>query len=261
MKEGYSDEHIEQFLLDELNEEQRIEFEKEIKRLPELNRRVQQQKEIILSIQSIERDRSTEKAVKQAAVDYFRPAQKKGRVIPFRMISLIASAAAIALFIWFIQKDGGVEALQPNQVFAEYFTPSPLLEVERSADGSTVSRLKSGAYKFYESGDWQNALRGFEGLFEKELPSAKDLNYAASAALSMTPPNVEKARSFYYTIITYDNATYVNSAKWNLALIAISEGPESFATAKAYLKEIVDSPANKYSKRAKELISRLEATE
>lgn len=258
MKEKYTESYIEQYLLGQLTPEEMSAFEADVKVDDALRAEVDFQRSIVLSIQDIDTDAQTLGAIESAGERFSvkqnkSNAERKGGT-RFRMITLMAAAASVALIAFAIHQFSG-EPIKSDALFAEYFEPAAMLEIERSEDSAPTDTILYQAYLLYEDQNYIQSLQQFETHFEQQLPNPKNLNYAGMAALASTPQEVSKAKAYFRKILDHGDTIYKNAAHWNLALIEMKEG--NIKTAKTLLKEITRAKENKYTLKAKNLLREL----
>jgi hypothetical protein len=258
MKEKYTESYIEQYLLGQLSPEEANTFEEDLEKDDNLRAEVEFQRSLFASIQDIDDDEQTLVAI-QSAGKRFEVKQKKSKAgrkggTRFRIITWIAAAASVALIAFAIHQFSG-KSINGDVLFAAYFQPATMLEIERSSESAPTDTILFQAYLLYEDQKYAESLDQFELHFEQQLPSPKNLNYAGMAALSSDPQEISTAKRYFLNILDYGDTIYKNGAQWNLALIGIKSG--DIKGAKILLKEITRAEENKYTERAKKLLGDL----
>lgn len=245
-------EQIEQYWAGTLKGEALSTFKNQMKTDPNFAAEVQLHRDmqIVLSDGAALRVENKIKAIGQAYLEDQKP---EARIVPmrsrFRVWAIAASIAiliAVASVLYFNVNAG---SLTNEQLFADNFEVPVLLDKTRSSVSETAAILED-AYHHYENEEYEVAASQFKKIIETDTASMSVYFYAGISNMSKTPPDYNLALQNLEQVITQDNGSLVNEAKWYKALIWIKQGNDD--NVKPLLEEL--SKGGKYRQKAKDLL-------
>lgn len=226
-------ERIEAYLLDQLNEEDRNSFEKELETNVALKSEVEMQRKMMLAVETSE-------------------LRNHLNTIHHKLISRrnltrwLAIAASIAILttvsFWLINTPDKIE-----KVFAANMTIDPGLPVPMSA---TNNYIFYDAMVDYKSGKYEFSINKWEPLLDQNTEN-DTLNYYLGAA-NFNSKNYQKAIPFFTVVAQQENSTFFGKSEWYLAL--------SFLATEDIdrLQALAQNSRSDYASRINELIQKLE---
>jgi len=274
-RENISQDTIDQYLQNELSQDDRIAFEKILKEDEGLQQDVKLTRHIINGFNK-EGEKKAIEEMKTLSPDAFKAvlaeAEKKyhkepeSEVVvktvietpPRRLNKLfvtISSVAAVAIILLYV---GLQPKYAPDGLFREYYTVPDYEDVPtRGGNSFTEEQTKSidDAITFYYKGEYDDALAAFEkattGLQEEDIPD--DILFYISICRIEAGEVGDAIRGLRY--LSVDDNIYNQDAQWYLALTYLKTGDREVAA--ILLSEINSNKEHLYNQSAKDLLAKL----
>lgn len=238
---------IEDYLLNRLNPQQRMEFENRLSNDKQLSQQLKLRQLAFKGARSAGRDRLKKRLQNiHKDVNVITPPAKVRRLWP--MIASIAAAIALLIVGGTLFFSGSGSS--PQELYAQNYQAYPLSLASR---GGEKELQLAQANQLYKNKDYQAALPIIETLLTTDSKNARLLLGAGICNLELE--RLEQARSHFLAIIAANDLRLQDTARWYLALSYLKDG--QVAPARAQLETIVKNPqAGKYQ-NAKELLNAL----
>jgi len=244
--EEFDDITLQRYLDDDMNEQERKTFEKNIAENESLKNEVATYKTLAEGIAYQRKKAAWEKvqALEKQAEQHQTPVKSIGKN---RFWYAMAASLALLLAAYFIFFDTGPE---PEELFAEYFEPYPALAYAPTRNDTTLANLQEKAFNAYSNGYFQQAIPLFkEMLIDGEDPEL--LFYLGNAYLAEKQP--EEAIEAFETASTYDTDIKIQ-VQWFLALSYLANKDEN--SAKIELEKLAAGTST-YQSKAENILSNL----
>ena len=218
-------ERVENYLLGNMSEAEAISFEKEMEANAKLKTAVEEQKDMILTVESEGLRAELESIHKELYED--KPQKKKN---PYLFFSIAASIAVLiaATFWFFYLNDANDDA------YDKYAYVDPGLPVPMSA---TDSYDFYDAMVDYKTENYSRAINKWKAILEKETGN-DTLNYYIGASY-FNLADYEKSKPFLEKVARSEESTFVHKASYMLLLSEFNSG--NMTTVRKYEPDM-DSP-------------------
>ena len=235
---------IEKYLLGQMTEAEKVEFEKELEDNPLLKEQLEMEQDIVEQL----RDRS----FVDSQITTAKKEMQKGRII--RLISYSVSSIA-ALFLVFFVVQGVWQGQKYNKLYASNFTAytNDLLATDGSFRGDAeIDTLQVAAMVAYEKKDFTSAETELNQiLLVKDNPDLRFYLAITQLETGKTKEALKNLQLLYSQPIEY---RYYEQTRWYLALVQLKLHEKG--EAKKYLDELV-AFNGLYLDKAKELLKSL----
>lgn len=230
-------EAIEAYVLDRLDADERLSFERRMAADPTLRAEVELERENILAIEL----GGMERMLKEVREGHSEQREQGGG-----WTTWLKYAAVVAILLsgalWFTLRPSASE-----QLFTEHFAPEPGLPV---AMGSTAAHAFNDAMVAYKLGDHDEAISKWSVLL-KERPSSDTLRYFIGCA-ELNAGRPERAAPMLLTVADQEGSAFAQKAQWFAFLALVRNGDRNAA------KAIRFSPGNPYGAKAEAILSEFE---
>jgi len=237
----YSNQLIDDYLLDRLSGVELEQFEKKLKTDQSLASKVEERK-IVLGVVDAFGDIEM---MEQISAIHKKEVTADRKSTKFRF--LYAAAAALALFvvIWFLMKPAS-----PETLFADYYQAYDLSFTTRNDDND---QQLAQADLLYKSRNFKEALP----LFEEQYKSG---NTGSKIGIALGICHIEMQRysealPYFSNILNQEFDTYRDQALWYTALIKLKQN--DVQSARPFLQELADNSKSYFYQQAKMLLSEL----
>ena len=239
------DQLIEDYLLNRLNDTERMDFEKALQQNRSLRNELELQALVIKGAQSNGRDQLKSRLQRIHQQEF--PATAKTRRL-WPLISKIAAAVLLLVISGVFLFNG--EAPTAQQLFAQnYETYSLSLASRDAAKNETLAQLN----KLYRQKNYKAALPLFDKILESEPLNARMLIGAGISHLELD--QLAAARDRFSAIIAANDLRLQDMARWYIALSYLKEGQPK--NAKTYLNQILSKPKAGQYEKASQLMKEL----
>jgi tetratricopeptide (TPR) repeat protein len=202
---------FDEYLQGEMNADEQLAFEQQLKEQPDLAMTFDTYKELHLHLKTkfthADELNAFNKNVKAISKDHFK--KSKSKVIAFKPWHYIAAASVAALFgLFFLNQ-------HPDPTFEAYHQPETAFFTERG-EGETAIQLAEVAY---------NAKKHKEAikLFEIILKTDKNAEIQYFYGISLLEEDRFTAAETVFNSLQSGNSIYKNKAIWNLALSKLKQ--------------------------------------
>ncbi len=231
---------IESYLLGVLSEEDEKKFNTHMED-PAFQEALELQKEILETIEYQGDMRLKSMLVEEEGqIVKLKKNTSKKRFLLWRIAGIAASILLILYFAWQWQ------TTNPPDLFAQHFKPHVNTLYPGVKSVASVDPIRQ-SFVYYEKGDYNAALEGFEKIPSQEV-NDDILFYQANVLLRLNKPR--SAIPILQQIIQNKQTDYLVPAKWNLALAFVAQ--ERYPDAKRLLEEIKEDSF--YKSRVKGLL-------
>lgn len=234
---------IERYIAGEMDQTEKIWFEKELSADISLQKEVQLRKKAdrILERQDIISLRN-----KLSSIEKVRTLKKAGSnkwMAPrYRYAAVITGLLVLGSLLFTNPR------MNPDEVIDKYMVPYEYQENSRSAESTFLE-----AIDFFNNGDYGKALEGFESYLVNN-PGSMKITFLSGVA-NMERKNYEKAETWFNSVIENKNNLYVEDASYYLAWCYIKT--KKISKAEELLRAIVTSGGEKYRNSAKSALRKL----
>lgn len=244
---NYTDQHIDDYLMNRLSKNELTEFEYNMQNNKELYNSVQLRKLIIKGIKSNEKDK-----LKSRLKIIHNEVNKKHQKSKYILWRRVAAVAAVFLVIMAYFTFSSTNKVDSKELYASNFEAYPISLVNRSDEGKDeLIQLNS----LYRNKEYKAALAIIHQIQEKEELNSR-LQLAAGICL-MELDKTTEARSYFKMIINKHDLRLTETAHWYTALSFIKEN--NLTTAKEELSKILINPKSKLHPKANKLLKQLPA--
>ncbi len=248
------DPRIEQYLLGQLDENDKAAFEKEMENDSSLKEEVRTHAGVLQGLdeiraeklkshfQELESNLPKEESNEEKVVE-MQPSKGLGSIW-----KVAAAIVLLAIPTYLILNSGPTADELYNQYYQSY--PNVITSTERSQEENPPEQNEALAY--YESGNFEAAIEAFQAELE-ELPEAADMQFYLGVS-QMETNRLEHAIESLTAVVESNNTQFRDQALWYLALAKMKNGNE--VEAEGLLKHII-TKENSYSTRAEEILEQL----
>ena len=239
------DQQIEDYLLNRLNDTERMDFENTLRHDKDLQKQLELQALIIKGARSSGRDQLKSRLQKIHQQEFPRQAKTRS------LLPLLSKVAAVVLLLVL----GGVylfkgESPTTQQLFAQNYEAYSLSLASRdAADNELLARLN----ELYRQQNYKAALPLFDQLLKNDSLNARMLIGAGICHLELDQP--QAARNRFSAIIEANDLRLQDMARWYTALSFLKEGQAE--NAQSYLDQILSNPKADQYKAATQLSAEL----
>ncbi|MEM9917931.1 MAG: tetratricopeptide repeat protein [Bacteroidota bacterium] len=205
---------IEAYLMDALNEQERLDFESRMARDSQLAKEVRRRKKMIEGVEyfGAERLKDRLKTIHSEVIGSDADAvvaPPKGR---FKALYLLAAAAVVLLLLslWFLLPG---KQLPPAEIYAANFEAYDMQSAVRSTTGDP---LPDQAKTQYTSGEYETALATLLTLLDQDANNVTYLLGAGNCYLQLG--QAAKALPFFQRVLETDDLLFKDTARWYQAL-------------------------------------------
>jgi len=208
--EEFDDITLQRYLDDDMSEQERKTFEKNIEENETLKNEVATYKTLAAGIAYQGKKAAWEKvqALEKQAEQRPTPVKPMGKN---RLWYAIAASVALLITAYFIFFHTGSE---PEELFAEYFEPYPALAYAPNRNDTVAENLKEQAFGAYSNENYDEAINLFQQILEKEDEPVVWF-YLGNAYLAGNQPE-NAIQAFNKTL--ENNTDVTNQSQWFLAL-------------------------------------------
>lgn len=244
MKNSYTQELIEKYLEGRLTDRERKKFDHFYNTSPEFRKEVDFEDYVARTLQDEDiiqfREKIADTIRKRKRERYMGWISQK----PPKYAAIIILAVVIGIGSTFMLERN----LSNDDLFKKYYT-SEQVNISRSSNANIVE-----AVKFYQSGNYDQAIDQFKELIEKDASNIAVRFYLGISY--METQKYDKAiESLRYIISDQDNL-YIENAEWYLGLCYMKN--EEMDKAINQFTIIAESEDNYYSKKAKKVLSKID---
>lgn len=245
---------IEQYLAGNLSEQERSDFEKEIRKSDDLRAEIQLHREIA-EVTAGEKFNELRDVLKNTDANWktdssIRPG---GKIVTFKMIIRAIAATAVLLLgtmFWYVSS---VSSISSDRLFSSNFEPYEMVLTQRSGGANSETENKwDYAISKYAAGDFEEAKNQFALLGkqeqEKHLPLLKLYEGVSALAVGESDPAINAFQPLLSEPLLKEQA------RWYLGLTYLQKGDTE--NAKINFQEI-QKGAYKF-KESQKIISRLD---
>ena len=213
-----------------------------VKGSPELKKELVIRKDIVSSIEYLDRKNLIEMIDQIHEEEINTPRKKMGWT---KIASIIALILAGAFFLF---KSIAKEEVEPTRIYASYYEAYAPVGAARSNNKSDLTGTFTSEYI---SGDYSSALKTILPTIENQENEIKLM--AAIAAIETN--DLAKANSLLDKIIEEKDYYYTDHARWYRALILIKES--KLVKAKEELRILADDKSADHHQEASDLLSKI----
>ena len=205
--------YIERYLDGEMSKEEKLWFTRELKGDPSLKKELELRKKLNEAVREtdvIDFRKQLQGVFEKSHVETL----SRSRIFPLsRRIAVGLSALAIAF-------SGGLLVLLSNhpmenrEIYEAYFKPAEPGLTYRSEENATDIELRS-AMLFYEKGEYEQALRGFESVLRSDSTRIGLNLYSGISQMEIK--RYSDANTSFHAIIDNNYILYIEQAEWYLA--------------------------------------------
>lgn len=249
----YTEELIERFVLEDLNDQEKASLDEKIKENPELNNAIEFNRELIHSIQKAHliQFRQLVQTVRREMLLSFKnntiPIEKKFSVRPGYKI---AAAILILLAAGWLTKTVFFISLSADELYETYYSPYPAEQIIRSISISEIKYNKD-LITSYEKGEYGQIIN----VILPSLEIGENNNYLnlLIGISFMETGNYKIATEYFQKILDNPKNIYFRDAEWYIVFCyaMLNETDK----AKDQLNEIKNSNSP-YASKAKQLLRR-----
>ena len=244
MNKNYTQELIEKYLEGRLTEKERKKFDQLYKENKEFKEEVDFEEYVARTLQDEDIIQFREKIAETM--------KKRKREYYYGWINKATMKYAAIVVTVFALGFGAINVFEKdysnNDLFNKYYS-SEQVNISRSSNANIVE-----AVRYYQSGQYVNAIDQFKDLLEKDASNIAVRFYLGVSYVETK--NFNKAiESFRYIISDQDNL-YIEHAEWYLGLCYLKN--EEMDKAINQFTIIAESEDNYYSKKAQNLLSKID---
>lgn len=237
---------IEDYLLNRLNPQQRMEFENRLSTDEQLSQQLALRRLAFKGARSAGRDRLRNR-LKNIHQEVQKPPAKTRRLWP--LITSLAAAVTLLLIGGTLFFRG--QNLSPQELFVQNYQAYPLSLTSR---GEAEELERAQLNQRYKNKDYQAALPLFEKLLSQDEKNARLLLGAGISHLELN--QTKQAQTYFEAIIAAQDLRLQETARWYLALSFLKEGQVD--AARIALENILKNPQAGTYQKAKQLLKDLE---
>lgn len=232
---------IESYLLGKMPKEELELFEKDLVKDKDLQMETERMRKILRGIElGFNRELKSKLQKEEGSIS-----SRSRAVKTLIYISGIAAGIALLGLIYYFAP---WQSSDPTRIAASFYEPYPNIVQPLSRSEEAVNP----AFSFYESGQYAEALDGFEKILSSDPFNDAALFYGGIASLEMKRP--EKAVVYLGKLIEKQENTFIRPAIWYASIAYLYLGDKE--NARVYL-EMLQGEIDKYARNSEKILRRL----
>ncbi len=235
---------IERYILKTMTDDEALEFESKLASDPELRHEY----EATLAARQLitEAGRQEIKASLESLEKEITQEIPTGRVMPLWVKRALPIAAMLVIFFSIYLFTESQRTQTAQAVFSDYFETYQAPGAVRNDNGEELTQWNS-AIELYKSRKFEEVLSALDTI-EEDVPEYLVSFYEGVSAMSVDPPNNDRALSAFNSVMTSDN-DYVQQSRWYKGLTLLQKG--SIEEARAVFETIVAQKGYRHQEASK----------
>ncbi len=241
------------YLNDELNSDEKKQFEEKLKTDKALRDTLRLHKDVDFVIQSKELLKSRE------MLEKIRRKRNLHTSTPYLFfykhpVLLVAASLLIIIGIVFLILISVKQSPRPETIFKEYYMPFEMVNNIRITGDIGYKDDFYEALNFYKEGRYNEAAEKINVIPESYMVSENSSLIFLSGLINIETDNIYKAEQYFLMVLKSNDKRYYHHAQWYLALIYLKDG--KLEDAKVILFHIIDDRTS-YLTKAYKILTRL----
>ncbi len=237
---------IDEYLSGRMKGEPLISFEQQLQNDADLQRAVQERKDLLVAVNALGDIQMKERA-RRIHETVMKPEANVRRLSVWHYAAAAVAIIAIGIAIWL-----WAQPPSPSELYAQYYEPYSL---SFSARGLDADQQLSKASELYKNEDYENTLPVLEELLTKEVNN-KDRVRLAAGICQMELGKNNEALSYFQNLISNTNSPYYEQGLWYAALLSLRSN--DISSAKKYLQQLTLDVDSFNYEEAEIILSKLE---